>query len=216
MTTIQKRSWLHLLAPVPVQMTPSHLVCVSCQTMLAKRVLSLTELSGAQVTKVLQSCFAQLRQLTKIRSFLSSVDLGRLFYAFLSSTSVMHLCCTNEVIVIRIIRLVQKYCASMFPIRCVGEVNTSYAEQMRFSAQCRVTSAVTRLALCARATVNTSTEDLAQQWVRAVVFILRLAHKSQHPPQKWPLLVTKCVLHFTDKWLYMTFTFKRRLSLQRC
>lgn len=29
---------------------------------------------------------------------------------------------------------------------CVGEVNTSYAEQMRFSAQNRVTSAVTSLA----------------------------------------------------------------------
>ena len=38
-----------------------------------------------QVTKVVQSCFAQLRQLTKIRSFLSSADLEKVIHAFISS-----------------------------------------------------------------------------------------------------------------------------------
>lgn len=45
-----------------------------------------SELSfDAQMTKVLQSCFAQLRQLTKIRSSLSSGDLENVIHAFISS-----------------------------------------------------------------------------------------------------------------------------------
>ena len=45
-----------------------------------------SELSfNAQVTKVVQSCFAQLRQLKKIRSFLSSADLEKVTHAFISS-----------------------------------------------------------------------------------------------------------------------------------
>ena len=39
----------------------------------------------AQVTKVLQSCFAQLRQLSKIRPFLSSADLEKVLHAFIGS-----------------------------------------------------------------------------------------------------------------------------------
>ena len=38
------------------------------------------------VTKVVQSCFAQLRQQTKIRSFLSSADLEKVIHAFISSS----------------------------------------------------------------------------------------------------------------------------------
>ena len=38
-----------------------------------------------QVTKVVQCCCAQLRQLMKIRSFLSSADLKKLIHAFISS-----------------------------------------------------------------------------------------------------------------------------------
>ncbi len=37
------------------------------------------------VTKVVQSCFAQLRQLTKIKSFLSLADLEKVIHAFISS-----------------------------------------------------------------------------------------------------------------------------------
>lgn len=45
-----------------------------------------SELSfDAQVTKVVQSCFVQLRQLTKIRTFLSSADLEKVIHAFISS-----------------------------------------------------------------------------------------------------------------------------------
>ncbi len=44
-----------------------------------------TELSfDTQVTKVLQSCFAQLRQLSKIKSFLSPTDLEKVSHAFIS------------------------------------------------------------------------------------------------------------------------------------
>ena len=53
-----------------------------------------SELSfDTQVTKVVQSCFAQLRQLTKIRSFLSSADLEKVKVMLLSPpdwTTVMH------------------------------------------------------------------------------------------------------------------------------
>ncbi len=38
-----------------------------------------------QVTKVVQSCFAQLRQLTKIKLFLSFADLEKVIHAFISS-----------------------------------------------------------------------------------------------------------------------------------
>ncbi len=41
--------------------------------------------SDVQVTKVVQSCFAQLRQLTKIKSFLSPADLEKVIRAFISS-----------------------------------------------------------------------------------------------------------------------------------
>ena len=45
-----------------------------------------SELSfDTQVIKVVKSCFAQLRQLTKIRSFLSSADLEKVIHAFISS-----------------------------------------------------------------------------------------------------------------------------------
>ena len=45
-----------------------------------------SELSfDTQVTKVVQSCFAQLRQLTKLRSLLSSADLEKVIHAFISS-----------------------------------------------------------------------------------------------------------------------------------
>ena len=45
-----------------------------------------SELSfDSQVTKVVQSCFWQLRQLTRIRSFLSSTDLEKVVHAFISS-----------------------------------------------------------------------------------------------------------------------------------
>ena len=45
-----------------------------------------SELSfDSQVTKVVQSCFGQLRQLTRIFSFLSSTDLEKLVYAFIPS-----------------------------------------------------------------------------------------------------------------------------------
>ncbi len=37
------------------------------------------------MTKVVQSCFAQLRQLTKIKSFLSLADLEKVIHAFISS-----------------------------------------------------------------------------------------------------------------------------------
>ena len=49
-------------------------------------VLFDSELSfDSQVTKVVQSCFRQLRQLTRIRSFLSSTDLEKVVHAFISS-----------------------------------------------------------------------------------------------------------------------------------
>ncbi len=45
-----------------------------------------SELSfDVQVTKVVQTCFAQLRQLTKIKSFLSVADLQKVIHAFISS-----------------------------------------------------------------------------------------------------------------------------------
>ena len=45
-----------------------------------------SELSfDTQVTKVLQSCFAQLRQLTKIKPFLSHTDLEKVIHAFIFS-----------------------------------------------------------------------------------------------------------------------------------
>ena len=45
-----------------------------------------SELSfDTRVTKVVQSCFAQLRLLTKIRSFLSSADLEKVNHAFIST-----------------------------------------------------------------------------------------------------------------------------------
>ncbi len=39
----------------------------------------------AQVTKVLQSCFSQLRQLTKLKSILSRSDLEKVIHAFITS-----------------------------------------------------------------------------------------------------------------------------------
>ncbi len=49
-------------------------------------VLFDSELSfDVQVTKVVQSCFAQLRQLTKIKSFLSLADLEKAIHSFISS-----------------------------------------------------------------------------------------------------------------------------------
>ncbi len=45
-----------------------------------------SELSfDVQVTKVVQACFAQLRQLTKIKSFFSVADLQKVIHAFISS-----------------------------------------------------------------------------------------------------------------------------------
>ncbi len=45
-----------------------------------------SELSfDVQVTKVVQSCFAQLRQLMKIKSFLSFADFEKVIHAFISS-----------------------------------------------------------------------------------------------------------------------------------
>ncbi len=53
------------------------------------RNLSVTFDSGvsfdAQVTKVLQSCFSQLRQLTKLKSILSRSDLDKVIHAFITS-----------------------------------------------------------------------------------------------------------------------------------
>ncbi|KAF7653025.1 hypothetical protein LDENG_00087880, partial [Lucifuga dentata] len=40
---------------------------------------------NAQVTKVIQTCFLQLRQISKIKSLLSFSDLEKIFYAFISS-----------------------------------------------------------------------------------------------------------------------------------
>ncbi|KAF7653084.1 hypothetical protein LDENG_00087530 [Lucifuga dentata] len=40
---------------------------------------------NTQVTKVIQTCFLQLRQISKVRSFLSFSDLEKVIHAFISS-----------------------------------------------------------------------------------------------------------------------------------
>ena len=50
-----------------------------------KEVHNLGVLFDSQVTEVVQSSFGQLRQLTRIRPFLSSTDLEKVVHAFISS-----------------------------------------------------------------------------------------------------------------------------------